>query len=166
MLWTGGRVGQKGGGGEGGGGEGGGEEEGDYLTLSHCRLYEICQESCWWRNAQHEILDRRSQKFSNMLWAELLKEMMKVKYLVSGWNLWGKKVAHNIIWTLINVYNVDKRLAVSFVVCLSSTRLPRQCQQRLLGIPNMGYYAGNSGYLFLFIYLSCSLILPSSKITK
>ena len=35
-------VGQKGGGGEGGGGEGG-----DYLTLSHCRLYEICQDSCW-----------------------------------------------------------------------------------------------------------------------
>ena len=67
---------------------------------------------------------------------------------------------------LINVYNVDKRLAVSFVVCLSSTRLPRQCQQRLLGIPNMGYYAGNSGYLFLFIYLSCSLILPSSKNNK
>ena len=61
---------------------------------------------------------------------------------------------------------MDKRLAVSFVVCLSSTRLPRQCQQRLLGIPNMGYYAGNSGYLFLFIYLSCSLILPSSKNNK
>ena len=35
------------GGGEGGGGERGGEEGGDYLTLSHCRLYEICQDSCW-----------------------------------------------------------------------------------------------------------------------
>lgn len=44
---TGGRVGQKGGRGEEGGGEGGGEEGGDYLTLSHCRLYEICQDSCW-----------------------------------------------------------------------------------------------------------------------
>lgn len=31
----------------GGGGEGVGEEGGDYLTLSHCRLYEICQDSCW-----------------------------------------------------------------------------------------------------------------------
>ena len=45
-------VGERGGGGEGGGGEGGGgeqggEEGGDYLTLSHCRLYEICQDSCW-----------------------------------------------------------------------------------------------------------------------
>ena len=45
-------MGQKGGGGEGGGGEGGGgerggEEGGDYLTLSHCRLYETCQDSCW-----------------------------------------------------------------------------------------------------------------------
>ena len=39
--------GEEGGGEEGGGGEGGGEEEGDYLTLSHCRLYEICQDSCW-----------------------------------------------------------------------------------------------------------------------
>ena len=39
--------GGEGGGGEGGGGEGGGEEGGDYLTLSPCRLYEICQDSCW-----------------------------------------------------------------------------------------------------------------------
>ena len=47
--WEGGTEGGggEGGGEEGGGGEGGGEEGGDYLTLSHCRLYEICQDSCW-----------------------------------------------------------------------------------------------------------------------